>query len=192
MKNIILFGPPGSGKGTQAELLMSELKLNHISTGDVFRNNIKNSTNLGKLAAKYMDSGQLVPDEVTIDLLSSELEKFPQSKGFIFDGFPRTIDQAHAFDALFKKKDLSLDMVLSLEVSEDELVARLLKRGISSGRKDDQNKDVILNRIQVYNQQTSILKSYYTEKLSNSFFSIDGERDVSLIFNDINSIVSNY
>ncbi len=192
MKNIILFGPPGSGKGTQAELLMNELKLNHISTGDVFRNNIKNSTNLGKLAAKYMDSGQLVPDEVTIDLLSSELEKFPQSKGFIFDGFPRTIDQAHAFDALFKKKDLSLDMVLSLEVSEDELVARLLKRGISSGRKDDQNKDVILNRIQVYNQQTSILKSYYTEKLSNSFFSIDGERDVSLIFNDINSIVSNY
>ncbi|MAQ48009.1 MAG: adenylate kinase [Flavobacteriales bacterium] len=192
MKNIILFGPPGSGKGTQAELLMSELKLNHISTGDVFRNNIKNSTNLGKLAAKYMDSGQLVPDEVTIDLLSSELEKFPQSKGFIFDGFPRTIDQAHAFDALFKKKDLSLDMVLSLEVSEDELVARLLKRGISSGRKDDQNKDVILNRIQVYNQQTSILKSYYLEKLNNSFFSIDGERDVSLIFNDINSIVSNY
>jgi adenylate kinase len=192
MKNIILFGPPGSGKGTQAELLMNELKLNHISTGDVFRNNIKNSTNLGKLAAKYMDSGQLVPDEVTIDLLSSELEKFPQSKGFIFDGFPRTIDQAHAFDALFKKKDLSLDMVLSLEVSEDELVARLLKRGISSGRKDDQNKDVILNRIQVYNQQTSILKSYYLEKLSNSFFSIDGERDVSLIFNDINSIVSNY
>ena len=192
MKNIILFGPPGSGKGTQAELLMNELKLNHISTGDVFRNNIKNATNLGKLAAKYMDSGQLVPDEVTIDLLSSELEKFPQSKGFIFDGFPRTIDQAHAFDALFKKKDLSLDMVLSLEVSEDELVARLLKRGISSGRKDDQNKDVILNRIQVYNQQTSILKSYYTEKLSNSFFSIDGERDVSLIFNDINSIVSNY
>jgi len=192
MKNIILFGPPGSGKGTQAELLMNELKLNHISTGDVFRNNIKNATNLGKLAAKYMDSGQLVPDEVTIDLLLSELEKFPQSKGFIFDGFPRTIDQAHAFDALFKKKDLSLDMVLSLEVSEDELVARLLKRGISSGRKDDQNKDVILNRIQVYNQQTSILKSYYTEKLSNSFFSIDGERDVSLIFNDINSIVSNY
>ena len=171
---------------------MSKIKLNHISTGDVFRNNIKNSTNLGKLAAKYMDSGQLVPDEVTIDLLLSELEKFPQSKGFIFDGFPRTIDQAHAFDALFKKKDLSLDMVLSLEVSEDELVARLLKRGISSGRKDDQNKDVILNRIQVYNQQTSILKSYYLEKLNNSFFSIDGERDVSLIFNDINSIVSNY
>ena len=192
MKNIILFGPPGSGKGTQAELLMNEMKLNHISTGDVFRNNIKNATNLGKLAAKYMDSGQLVPDEVTIDLLSSELEKFPQSKGFIFDGFPRTIDQAHAFDALFKKKHLSLDIVLSLEVSEDELVERLLKRGVSSGRKDDQNKDVILNRIQVYNQQTSILKSYYLEKLNNSFFSIDGERDVSLIFNDINSIASNY
>tara|TARA_B100000401_G_C52750636_1_gene693012 strand:- start:673 stop:1251 length:579 start_codon:yes stop_codon:yes gene_type:complete len=192
MKNIILFGPPGSGKGTQAELLKNKIKLNHISTGDVFRNNIKNSTPLGKLAAKYMDNGQLVPDKVTIDLLSSELEKYPQSKGFIFDGFPRTIDQAHAFDELFETKNLSLTMVLSLEVSEDELVSRLLNRGISSGRQDDQNKDVILNRIKVYNQQTSILKSYYINKIKNSFYTIDGERDVSLIFKDIHSIVSNY
>ena len=192
MKNIILFGPPGSGKGTQAELLKNKIKLNHISTGDVFRTNIKNSTDLGKLAAEYMDNGQLVPDKVTIDLLSSELEKYPQSKGFIFDGFPRTIDQANAFDELFKTKNLSLTMVLSLEVSEDELVSRLLNRGISSGRQDDQNKDVILNRIKVYNQQTSILKSYYLNKLKNSFYTIDGERDVSLIFKDIHSIVSNY
>ena len=192
MKNIILFGPPGSGKGTQAELLKNKIKLNHISTGDVFRNNIKNSTALGKLATKYMDNGQLVPDKVTIDLLSSELEKYPQSKGFIFDGFPRTIDQAHAFDELFETKNLSLTMVLSLEVSEDELVSRLLNRGISSGRQDDQNKDVILNRIKVYNQQTSILKSYYINKIKNSFYTIDGERDVSLIFKDIHSIVSNY
>ena len=192
MINLVLFGPPGSGKGTQAKLIVNYHELIHISTGDVFRKNIQDNTSLGKLARSYMDKGQLVPDQVTIDLLSSELDSYSDSKGFIFDGFPRTIDQAHAFDALFKKKDLSLDMVLSLEVSEDELVARLLKRGISSGRKDDQNKDVILNRIQVYNQQTSILKSYYLEKLSNSFFSIDGERDVSLIFNDINSIVSNY
>ena len=192
MKNIILFGPPGSGKGTQAELLKNKIKLNHISTGDVFRNNIKNSTALGELAAKYMDNGQLVPDKVTIDLLSSELEKYPQSKGFIFDGFPRTIDQAHAFDELFETKNLSLTMVLSLEVSEDELVSRLLNRGISSGRQDDQNKDVILNRIKVYNQQTSILKSYYINKIKNSFYTIDGERDVSLIFKDIHSIVSNY
>ena len=192
MKNIILFGPPGSGKGTQAELLKNKIKLNHISTGDVFRNNIKNSTPLGKLATKYMDNGQLVPDKVTIDLLSSELEKYPQSKGFIFDGFPRTIDQAHAFDELFETKNLSLTMVLSLEVSEDELVSRLLNRGISSGRQDDQNKDVILNRIKVYNQQTSILKSYYMNKIKNSFYTIDGERDVSLIFKDIHSIVSNY
>ena len=192
MKNIILFGPPGSGKGTQAELLKNKIKLNHISTGDVFRNNIKNSTALGKLAVKYMDNGQLVPDKVTIDLLSSELEKYPQSKGFIFDGFPRTIDQAHAFDELFETKNLSLTMVLSLEVSEDELVSRLLNRGISSGRQDDQNKDVILNRIKVYNQQTSVLKSYYINKIKNSFHTIDGERDVSLIFKDIHSIVSNY
>ena len=192
MKNIILFGPPGSGKGTQAELLKNKIKLNHISTGDVFRNNIKNSTALGKLATKYMDNGQLVPDKVTIDLLSSELEKYPQSKGFIFDGFPRTIDQAHAFDELFETKNLSLTMVLSLEVSEDELVSRLLNRGISSGRQDDQNKDVILNRIKVYNQQTSVLKSYYINKIKNSFHTIDGERDVSLIFKDIHSIVSNY
>ena len=192
MKNIILFGPPGSGKGTQAELLKNKIKLNHISTGDVFRNNIKNSTALGKLAVKYMDNGQLVPDKVTIDLLSSELEKYPQSKGFIFDGFPRTIDQAHAFDELFETKNLSLTMVLSLEVSEDELVSRLLNRGISSGRQDDQNKDVILNRIKVYNQQTSVLKSYYINKIKNSFYTIDGERDVSLIFKDIHSIVSNY
>ena len=192
MKNIILFGPPGSGKGTQAELLKNKIQLNHISTGDVFRNNIKNYTPLGKLAAKYMDNGQLVPDKVTIDLLSSELEKYPQSKGFIFDGFPRTIDQAHAFDELFETKNLSLTMVLSLEVSEDELVSRLLNRGISSGRQDDQNKDVILNRIKVYNQQTSILKSYYINKIKKSFYTIDGERDVSLIFKDIHSIVSNY
>ena len=192
MKNIILFGPPGSGKGTQADLLMSKNSLNHISTGDVFRRNIKDSTDLGKLASEYMDNGQLVPDKVTVDLLSSELERFPNSKGFIFDGFPRTVPQAQELDKLFERKNMNLDIVLSLEVSEGELVKRLLKRGVNSGRKDDQNKDIILNRIQVYNKQTSILKDYYIKKLNHSFYEINGEREVNFILDDINSIISNH
>ena len=192
MINLILFGPPGSGKGTQAELIVKDLALNHISTGDVFRKNIREKTDLGKLAVKYMDQGKLVPDEVTIDLLSQELDNFSHSKGFIFDGFPRTIPQAVAFEKLFFVKKITLSMVISLEVKEQELVNRLLKRGISSGRADDQNEEIIRNRIKVYEKQTSVLKTYYTEKLEDKFFSIDGECDIEDIFYQIKNIIINY
>lgn len=192
MINLILFGPPGSGKGTQAELIVKDLVLNHISTGDVFRKNIREKTDLGKLAVKYMDQGKLVPDEVTIDLLSKELDNFSHSKGFIFDGFPRTIPQALAFEKLFFVKKITLSMVISLEVKEQELVNRLLQRGISSGRADDKNEEIIRNRIKVYEEQTSVLKTYYTEKLEDKFFSIDGECDIEEIFYKIKNIIINY
>jgi len=192
MINLILFGPPGSGKGTQAELIVKDLVLNHISTGDVFRKNIREKTDLGKLAVKYMDQGKLVPDEVTIDLLSKELDNFSHSKGFIFDGFPRTIPQALAFEKLFFVKKITLSMVISLEVKEQELVNRLLQRGISSGRADDKNEEIIRNRIKVYEKQTSVLKTYYTEKLEDKFFSIDGECDIEEIFYKIKNIIINY
>ena len=192
MINLILFGPPGSGKGTQAELIMNKLDLCHISTGDVFRNNIRQKTKLGELASQYMDRGQLVPDNVTIDLLESELDNYIDPKGFIFDGFPRTIPQAEAFNSLLLKKKIDLSMVISLEVSEDELVKRLLNRGLSSGRQDDQNESVVRNRIHVYEKQTSILKSYYINQLNDSFYSVDGESDIEDIFDKIRSIIINH
>jgi len=192
MINLVLFGPPGSGKGTQAKLIVNHHSLIHISTGDVFRKNIQDNTSLGQLARSYMDKGQLVPDQVTIDLLSSELDSCSESKGFIFDGFPRTILQAQNLDVLMNNKNMNLSMVISLEVGENELVKRLLNRGLDSGRADDKDEVVIRNRIQVYDNQTSVLKKYYSEKLENAFFSIDGERDVDDIFSDIKKILFKY
>ena len=189
MINLILFGPPGSGKGTQAELIASDANLIHISTGDVFRKNIRDNTTLGQLASNYMDKGQLVPDQVTIDLLSKEVDCYIDSSGFIFDGFPRTLPQAKAFDILMQTKKMNLSRIISLEVGENELVKRLLNRGLDSGREDDRNETVIRNRIQVYEKQTSILKTYYLEKFNDLFFSIDGERSVDEIAADIKKII---
>jgi len=172
MINIVLFGKPGAGKGTQAEFLKSQYQLVHISTGDVFRYNIKNATDLGKLAQSYMDQGDLVPDSVTINMLEAEVEKNQDAKGFIFDGFPRTTAQAEALDAFLSSKGTSISAMLALEVEEQELVSRLLERGKSSGRADDQNPEIIKNRIQVYENETAILKDYYTAQ--NKFVGVKG------------------
>ena len=189
MMNIVLFGPPGSGKGTQATYIVNSKKLTHISTGDIFRKNISQNTKLGQLASDFMNKGQLVPDQLTIDLLETEIDTYKNSNGFIFDGFPRTLPQAEAFDKFLDTKNMSLDKIISLEVSEDELVARLLKRGLDSGRKDDQNSDIIRNRIKVYESQTSILKTYYVENLKDKFFTINGERTIDVITKDILDIL---
>lgn len=172
MKNIVLFGPPGAGKGTQAVLLKDKYNLIHISTGDVFRYNIKNETELGKLAKSYMDNGDLVPDEVTIDMLKAEVNSNPEAKGFIFDGFPRTESQAESLDAFLTEKNESINGMVALEVPEDLLVERILNRGKTSGRSDDQDVEKIKNRFQEYETKTSILKDYYQNQ--NKYFGIDG------------------
>ena len=172
MINIVLFGKPGAGKGTQAEFLKIKYNLIHISTGDLFRNNITTKTKLGILAKSYMDKGNLVPDQVTIDMLEAEVDKNPQAKGFIFDGFPRTESQAKSLDAFLTRKDIKINFMLALEADDNELVKRLLNRGKSSGRIDDQDETKIRNRFKEYNKKTSPLKTYY--KNQNKFYSING------------------
>ncbi len=172
MTNIVLFGPPGAGKGTQAEVLKGKYNLVHISTGDVFRYNIKNSTELGLLAKSYMDKGDLVPDEVTINMLKAEVNKNNDANGFIFDGFPRTESQAKALDTFLEAKGESINGMVALEVDEDLLVARLLKRGETSGRPDDQDESKIRNRFNEYETKTAILKDYYLEQ--NKYFGVNG------------------
>lgn len=172
MKNIVLFGPPGAGKGTQAEILKEKYSLKHISTGDVFRFNIKNKTELGMLAKSFMDKGDLVPDEVTINMLEAEVEKNPEAKGFIFDGFPRTQSQAEALDAFLEKKGTSINGMVALEVPEDLLVARLLERGKTSGRSDDTDEGKIRNRFNEYNTKTAVLKDFYQAK--GNFYGVNG------------------
>lgn len=172
MLNIVLFGPPGAGKGTQSERLIEKYGLVHLSTGDVFRANIKGETELGKLAKSYMDGGQLVPDEVTINMLRSEVEKHTDPKGFIFDGFPRTNAQAKALDELLEGMGTGISVMLALEVEEEELKVRLKKRAEVSGRADDADPAVIENRIRVYNQETSPVKNYY--EAQQKFVGING------------------
>jgi len=172
MTNIVLFGPPGAGKGTQAEILKDKYHLIHISTGDVFRFNIKNETNLGILAKSFMDKGDLVPDEVTINMLKAEVDKNPDANGFIFDGFPRTDSQAKALDEFLAKKGEGINGMVALEVPENLLVERLLERGKTSGRPDDQDEQKIRNRFNEYNTKTAILKNYY--EAQNKYFGING------------------
>ena len=181
MLNIVLFGPPGAGKGTQSEKLIGKYKLVHLSTGDIFRANIKGATELGTLAKSYMDKGQLVPDEVTIRMLESEVNKNQHAKGFIFDGFPRTKAQAEALDNLLKSKSVSITLMLALEVEEGELKKRLLLRGAESGRPDDQNPEVIQKRIDVYNNETAPVKDYYSEQ--GKYKGIYGIGEIDEIFN---------
>lgn len=172
MTNIVLFGPPGAGKGTQANFLKEKYDLVHISTGDVFRYNIKNETALGMLAKSYMDKGELVPDQVTIDMLNKEVEKNADANGFIFDGFPRTNAQAKALDELMDSKDSQINAMVALEVDDEVLVERLLKRGKTSGRADDADESIIRNRIKEYYDKTAVLKDYYSAQ--DKYYGVDG------------------
>lgn len=180
MFNLILFGPPGSGKGTQSEKLISKYGLKHLSTGDLLRSEIAGQTPLGLEAKNFMDKGQLVPDEVVIGMISSALDANPEAAGFLFDGFPRTEAQAEALDKLLKLKKTSIHLMLALEVSEEELVSRLLNRGKTSGRSDDNNEVVIRARIAEYHKKTSAVADYY--KKFDKVKQVKGEGSIDEIF----------
>lgn len=172
MTNLVLFGKPGAGKGTQAAFLKDKYNLVHISTGDIFRYNIKNETKLGKLAQSYMDKGDLVPDEVTIQMLQEEVEKNPNAEGFIFDGFPRTIAQAEALDAFLTSKGMRIHGTLALEADDEILIKRLVERGKVSGRTDDQDEEKIRNRFTEYNEKTAPLIAFY--QAQDKYHAVDG------------------
>ena len=172
MINIVLFGKPGAGKGTQAEFLKDKYNLVHLSTGDIFRFNIKNDTELGRLAKEFMDKGDLVPDAVTIQMLQSEVDKNPQAAGFLFDGFPRTIAQAEALDTFLTSKNQEITATVALEADDNILVARLLERGKTSGRPDDQDEEKIRNRYDEYNLKTAPLMNFY--KNQDKFYAVNG------------------
>ncbi len=162
MLNIVLFGPPGAGKGTQSKLMVDEYQLIHLSTGDLLRSEIQAGTELGKKAKLLMDAGKLVPDEVVIGMISNKLESNKDARGFIFDGFPRTKEQAVALDGLLKDHNQTITIMISMAVPEQELIDRLLERGKDSGRADDQNEEVIRGRLSVYKEQTEVVKDYYS------------------------------
>lgn len=180
MINLILFGPPGSGKGTQAEQLVEKYELLHISTGDLFRYEMGNDTPLGKEAKSYMEKGELVPDEVTVGMLRNKVEANPDVPGYIFDGFPRTIPQAEALDQLLAERGQAVSALLMLDVPDDELVKRLLERGKTSGRADDSDKSIIRNRIEVYKNETTPVFSYYSEK--DKAIKVNGVGSIAEIF----------
>lgn len=189
MINIVLFGKPGAGKGTQAEFLKEKYNLTHISTGDVFRYNLKNDTELGKQAKAYMDNGDLVPDELTIKMLQDEVEKHPSTRGFLFDGFPRTTAQADALDAFLKSKGWEVTATIALEADDEVLVKRLLERGKTSGRADDQDEDKIRNRYQEYNEKTAPLIDYY--KAQGKFHAVNGIGEIGEITSRLGAVIDN-
>ena len=189
MINIVLFGKPGAGKGTQAEFLKEKYNLTHLSTGDIFRYNIKNETELGKLAKTYMDKGDLVPDEVTIKMLESEVDNNPHSAGFLFDGFPRTLAQAEALDAFLTSKNQKIKATIALEADDDILVKRLLERGKTSGRPDDQDEEKIRNRYQEYNEKTAPLMAYYHSQ--NKFYAVNGIGTIQEITERVSKVIDN-
>ena len=189
MLNIVLFGPPGAGKGTQAGKLIEKYGLVHLSTGDIFRSNIKGETSLGVLAKSYMDKGELVPDEVTIQMLEQEVNKYPDPKGFIFDGFPRTTNQAISLDRFLNSIGTNVSLMLALDVVDKELIERLLNRGKDSGRVDDQDEAIIANRIKVYNEQTAIVADHYESQ--NKFVSVDGVGGIDEITNRLYDVIDN-
>ena len=188
MFNIILFGPPGSGKGTQSEKLIAAYGLKHLSTGDQLRSEIAGATPLGLEAKKFMDRGELVPDEVVIGMISAALDNNPQAKGFLFDGFPRTRAQSEALDQLLTQKHTSIGVVLALEVGEEELVKRLLHRGLTSGRSDDNNETVVRARIVEYHKKTSAVADYY--QAFDKVVKIKGEGTVEQIFDALCSEIN--
>lgn len=187
MVNLILFGPPGSGKGTQAAHLVQKYNLVHISTGDLFRYEMGNNTPLGLKAKSYTEKGELVPDEVTIGMLRNKVEAHPEANGFIFDGFPRTIPQAEALDALLQSKDTSIALLIALQVNEEEIVQRLLLRGQSSGRADDSDESVIRKRFSVYREQTAPVYDYYDKQ--NKSHSVNGVGSIEDIFERLCALI---
>lgn len=187
MINLVLFGKPGAGKGTQAEFLKEKYNLKHISTGDVFRYNIKNGTELGTLAKSYMDKGDLVPDEVTIKMLQEEVEKNPEADGFIFDGFPRTAAQAEALDNFLESKDMGINATIALEANDEVLIGRLLERGKISGRSDDQDVTKIRNRFDEYNQKTTPVKEFY--EAQGKFHSVNGIGSIAEITERLTKVI---
>jgi adenylate kinase len=186
MFNLVLFGPPGSGKGTQSANIIDKYNLIQLSTGDILRGEVKNETPLGIEAKKFMDQGQLVPDEVVIGMISSKLDENPEVKGFIFDGFPRTVAQAEALYNLLEFKNNPINVVISLLVSEEELKTRLISRGEVSGRADD-NEEVIVNRIKEYHAKTSPVADYYRSK--QTLVELPGEGSVDEIFDAISGVI---
>ncbi len=187
MINLVLFGKPGAGKGTQAGFLKEKYNLKHISTGDVFRYNIKNGTELGKLAKSYIDDGDLVPDEVTIKMLQDEVEKNQDAAGFIFDGFPRTTAQAQALDNFLESKDMQVNATIALEADDEILIQRLLERGKESGRSDDQDENKIRNRFDEYNEKTAPLKDYYQNQ--GKFHSVNGIGGIAEITERLGKVI---
>ena len=187
MLNIVLFGPPGAGKGTQANLLIDKYNLVHLSTGDILRSEITEGTKLGLEAKNIMDAGNLVPDEVVIGMISTKLDNNTNAQGFIFDGFPRTAAQAKALDNLLQEKETSINVMLSLKVKDEELIKRLLNRGINSGRADDQNESIIANRINEYNKKTAPLKDYYSSQ--GKLNEIDGIGSIEEIAEKLNKVI---
>jgi adenylate kinase len=188
MLNIVLFGPPGAGKGTQSEKLIEKFQLIHLSTGDLLRSEIAQQTDLGMQAKLLMDKGELVPDAVVIGMIRSKLEHNQQAKGFIFDGFPRTAAQAEALDQLLAEKNTAINCMLALEVDNEELTKRLLLRGKDSGRADDQNEEIIRNRIKEYNNKTAPLKDFYSAQ--NKFHAVNGIGSIDEIFNALCAEIS--
>jgi len=187
MINVILFGKPGAGKGTQADFLKKKFNLIHISTGDLFRNNIINKTKLGLLAKSFIDKGDLVPDEVTVDMLKDEVNKNSDVRGFIFDGFPRTISQAQTLDKFLKSMNMTINATISLEADDDVLEKRLIKRGMLSGRSDDQDISKIRNRFKEYNLKTSPLKKYYDDY--GKLYTISGIGSIKEIKNKLINLI---
>ncbi|HUH52153.1 MAG TPA: adenylate kinase [Flavobacterium sp.] len=190
MINIVLFGKPGAGKGTQAEFLKEKYNLVHISTGDVFRYNLKNNTELGQQAKEYMDKGDLVPDQLTIKMLQDEVEKNLDATGFLFDGFPRTIAQAEALEKFLATKNWKITATIALAANDDVLVQRILERGKSSGRPDDQDEKKIRNRYDEYNQKTAPLINYYTQK--DLFYSVDGIGSIEEVTRRLSAVIDDF
>ncbi len=187
MINLILFGPPGSGKGTQAAKLVEQYNLMHISTGDLFRFEMGNDTPLGKEAKSYISKGELVPDSVTIGMLKNKVNANPDVPGFIFDGFPRTVNQAEALDEFLDSKNEKVTALISMGVDEKELISRLLERGKTSGRKDDSDVSIIQNRLEVYNSETTPVYDFYNEKMMAR--KVDGQGTIAQIFKRLCAVI---
>lgn len=190
MLNLVLFGPPGAGKGTQSQKLIEKYGLIHLSTGDLLRNEISQGTVLGLEAKKLMDAGILVPDNVVIGMISSKLDSNKNAKGFIFDGFPRTVAQAMALDTLLDEKRAPISGMIALEVNDEELEHRLLLRGRASGRPDDANPEVIRKRVKEYNEKTAPVADYYRNQ--HKFKSVNGIGTIDEIFNAITAVINAY